>query len=54
MQMFVIIKSKVENEKCWCECNKLNGKGKFNKGFIWNPSNCDCVCDKSCDVEEYL
>ena len=22
--------------------------------FIWNPSNCDCECDKLCDVEEYL
>ena len=25
-----------------------------NKGFIWNPSNCECGCDKSCDVGEYL
>ena len=24
------------------------------KGFIWNPSNCECACDKSCDVREYL
>ena len=23
-------------------------------GFIWNPSNCVCECDKSCDAEEYL
>ena len=22
--------------------------------FIWNPSNCDCEGDKSCDVGEYL
>ena len=22
--------------------------------FIWNPSNCECECDKSCDVGEYL
>ena len=21
---------------------------------IWNPSNCECECDKSCDVAEYL
>ena len=20
----------------------------------WNPSNCDCECDKSCDLSEYL
>ena len=25
-----------------------------NKGFIWNPSNCECECDKSCDIGEYL
>ena len=25
-----------------------------NKGFIWNPSNCECKCDKSCDLGEYL
>ena len=25
-----------------------------DKGFIWNPSNCECGCDKSCDIGEYL
>ena len=25
-----------------------------NKGFIWNPSNCECECGKSCDIGEYL
>ena len=29
-------------------------KGVCDKGFIWNPSNCECKCDKSCDVGEYL
>ena len=24
------------------------------KGFIWNPSNCECECDKACDIGEYL
>ena len=28
-------------------------KGGCNKGFIWNPSNCDCECNKSCDFGEY-
>ena len=36
------------------ECKELIGKGIFDKRFIWNPSNCECQCDKSCDVEEYL
>ena len=25
-----------------------------DKDFIWNPSNCECECDKSCDIGEYL
>ena len=29
-------------------------KGLCEKGFIWNPSNCECECDKSWDVGEYL
>ena len=29
-------------------------KGVCDKGFIWNPSNCECECDKSCDIGKYL
>ena len=29
-------------------------KGACDKEFIWNPSNCECECDKSCDIGEYL
>ena len=29
-------------------------KGVCKKGFIWNSSNCECECDKSCDIGEYL
>ena len=25
-----------------------------DKGFVWNPSNYECECDKSCDIGEYL
>ena len=25
-----------------------------DKGFIWNPGNCECKCDKSCDIRECL
>ena len=25
-----------------------------NKGFIFNPSNCDCECDKLCNIGQYL
>ena len=30
------------------------GKGVLDKGFNWNPSNCECECNKSCDVRKYL
>ena len=29
-------------------------KGVFDKGSVWNPSNCECQYDKSCDVGEYV
>ena len=25
-----------------------------DKAFIWNPSNCECECEKLCDVGKYL
>ena len=36
------------------ECKELIDKGICDKGFIWDPSNCECECDKACDVREYL
>ena len=30
------------------------GKGLYDKGSTWNPSNCKGECEKSCDVGEYL
>ena len=50
MQLFVII----NNDKCPCECKELVDKGVCDKEYAWNPSNCECECDKSCDVGEYL
>ena len=29
-------------------------KGVCDKGYAWNPSNCECECYKSYDVVEYL
>ena len=33
---------------------KINVGIICDKGFVLNPSNCECECDKSCDVREYL
>ena len=29
-------------------------KGLCDKRFNWDPSNCECECNKSCNVREYL
>ena len=42
------------DDKCMSECKELIDKGVCDKGFIWNPSNCECECYKSCDFSEYL
>ena len=33
---------------------ELIDKGVRDKGFIYNPSNCECECDKLYDVGEYI
>ena len=54
MQASVIIKKQWNNDKCSCECKELIDKGRSDKESIWNPSNCECEFDKSCDFGEYL
>ena len=51
--MFVIINNVAI--KTNADVNAKNQQIKVcDKGFIWNSSNCECECDKSCDVDEYL
>ena len=33
---------------------ELIDKGVCSKESFWNPSNCECECDKPCNVGEYL
>ena len=47
-------KQQLNKNKCRCKCKELIDKGICDKGFIWNPSNCECECDKNCDIGEYL
>ena len=49
-----INKQRWNEDKRRGECKELIKKGMFDKGFIWNLSNCECECDKSCDIGEYL
>ena len=46
-------KQRWNEDKRRCECKELIDKGVCDKGIIWNPS-CECECDKSWDVGEYL
>ena len=47
-------KQRGNKEKCRRECKELIVKGICDKGFNWNPSNCECECDKSDDVSKNL
>ena len=48
-------KQRYNEDKCRCECRgELSDTKRCDKGFIWNPSNCNYECDKSCDIGEYL
>ena len=47
-------KQRWDNDKGRCERKELIDKGVCDKVFIWNPSNRECECDKSCDIVKYL
>ena len=47
-------KQRWNKNKCGYEWKELIDKGMCDKGFIWNPSNCECEYDKTCDIGEYL
>ena len=42
-------KQRWNKDKYRFECKEL-----IDKGFIWNPNDCKCECDKACDIGEYL
>ena len=48
-------KQRWNEDKFRYECREeLSYKERCDKGFIWSPSDCNCECDKSCDIGEYL
>ena len=46
-------KQRWNEDKCRREFKELVDKGVCDKRF-WNPNNCECEWDKSCDIGEYL
>ena len=47
-------KQRQNKGKRGCEYKEMIDKGICHKGFIWNPSNWECECDKSFDLREYF
>ena len=47
-------KQKLNRDECWCEFKELNDWGSCEKGYMWNPSTCDCECNKAYKIDEYL
>ena len=44
-------KQRWNEDKCRCECREeLSDKQRCDKGFVWNPNDFNCECDKSCDI----
>ena len=39
-------KHRWSKNRCRRKCKELIDKGVCEKGFIWNPSNCEYECDK--------
>ena len=46
-------KQRWSGDKRRCESKQLIDKDVCDNGFVWNPSNCECECYKSCDFSEY-
>ena len=47
-------KQRWNEHKCRCECKELIDESVCDKGYVWNPSNCEGECDKSCNIGEYI
>ena len=54
MQVFVTINNVGTMINAYVNVKNWMTKEYVIREFIWNPSNCECVCDKSCDVGEYV
>ena len=36
------------------KCKELDDWSSYKDGSMWNPSTCDCECNKAYKVDEYL
>ena len=47
-------KEKWNKDKSRCEYKEFVDKQECDEAFISSPSNCNCECNKSCNMSEYL
>ena len=47
-------KQKWNRDECRCQCKDLDDWSSCEKDYMWNPSTCDCVCNRVCKIGEYL
>ena len=47
-------KQKWNLNKFRCECKELDDWGSCKNDYLWNPSTCDCECNKASKICEYL
>ena len=49
-----ISKDKQNHDECHCESKKLNDRSSCKDHCMWNPSACDCECNKACKIDKCL
>ena len=41
---------KLNHDESRCECKKIDSWSSCKDGYMWNPSTCDCECNKACKL----
>ena len=55
MHQYAVINKFSNNNTCRCNRNEdFAGMINCAKGYTWNPSICECQCDKWCKPGQYL
>ena len=44
-------KQKWNHDECRCDWKELDDWSSCVKDYMWNPSKCDCECNKECKID---
>ena len=47
-------KQKWSHNECRCKCKERDDWSSCKDDYTLNPSTCDCECNKTCKIGEYL